>query len=83
MSDTTTPSLRIQPKLKDTDVGEMVWGGPAFGAIGLGGQALAHLLRVVCSTKMANGRCVVRNLVFRRMLGGLGGRGVWPPLVSP
>ena len=37
MSDTTTPSLRIQSKLKDTDVGEMVWGGPAFGTIGLGG----------------------------------------------
>ena len=64
MSDTTILSFRIQPKLKDTDVGEMVWGGPAFGTIGLGGQALAHLLRLVCSTKMANGRCVVRNFDF-------------------
>ena len=34
------------------------------GGGGLGGQALAHLLRLVCSTKMANGQCVVRNFDF-------------------
>ena len=65
MSDTTILSLRIQPKLKHTDVVEVVWGGPAFAGIGLGGgQALAHLLRAVCSRKMANGQAVVRIFDF-------------------
>ena len=54
MSDTSTPSLRIQPKLKHTDVVEVVWGG----------QPLAHLLRLVCSTKMANDQAVVRIFDF-------------------
>ena len=39
-------------------------GGQLLPVLVWGGQALAHLLRAVCSTKMANGQAVVRIFDF-------------------